>query len=190
MWSFDLPAKGEGKQFKFSARMRTINVEAAPDGGASIGVEQLDSHGNPAYAARLTFEELRSTIAWHPVKSSTRYRIVTLRVKISLTNATGTLSALAAESLPAQVRINTSLGWPEDSLTVKDWQLGIFDADYRLKRVASLRTLPHDGSAAIERCCSQGLRCQRSRRYELCEMWRPVLKALTQVAASVGQSVL
>ena len=53
----------------------------------------------------------------------------------------GTRVRLIAESLPAQVRINTSLGWPEDSLTVKDWQLGIFDADYRLKRVAALRTL-------------------------------------------------
>ncbi len=153
-WSFDLPAKGEGKQFKFTASLRTMNVEAASDGCASIGVEQLDAQGNPAYAARLTFEELRGTTVWHPVERIF-YLVpdcVTLRVKISLTNATGTLEAsgVRLESLPAQVRINTALGWPEDSLTVKDWQLGIFDADYRLKRVASLRTLPSDSSAGVE----------------------------------------
>ena len=154
VWSFDLPAKGEGKQFKFAARLRTMNVEAASDGCASIGVEQLDAQGNPAYAARLTFEEMRGTKTWHPVERIF-YLVpdcVTLRVRIALTNATGTLEAtnLRLENLPAQVRINTSLGWPEDSLTVKDWQLGIFDADYRLKRVESLRTLPHDSSAAVE----------------------------------------
>ena len=153
-WSFDLSAKGEGKQFKFVARLHTMNVEAASDGCASIGVEQLDAHGNPAYAARLTLEELRGTTAWHPIERIF-YLVpdcVTLRVKISLTNATGTLerSDVRLESLPAQVRINTSLGWPEDSLTVRDWQLGVFDADYRLKRVASLRTLPRDSSAAVE----------------------------------------
>ncbi|GAC1416169.1 MAG: hypothetical protein NVSMB62_05370 [Acidobacteriaceae bacterium] len=151
-WKFDLPASGEGKQFQFSARWRVIDVAAAPDGAASIGVEQLDKSGEPAYAARKSFGELRGTTEWRIVERLF-YLVpdcVTLRVQIALRNASGTVEVSDArlEERPAQVRINTAFGWPEDSLTVKNTQLGVFDADYRLNRVAGLRTVPLEGAVA------------------------------------------
>ena len=153
-WRFDLPATGEAKQFHFSARWRAIDVEAAPDGTACIGVEQLDKSGEAAYAARMTFAGMGGTTEWTGVERLF-YLVpdcVTLRVHISLQNATGTVEAsdLRLEQRPPQVRINTAFGWPEDSLTVKNTQLGLFDADYRLKRVSGLRTVPLEGVAVVE----------------------------------------
>lgn len=152
-WHFDLPAAGEAKQFYFTARWRVIDVQAAPDGSASIGVEQLDKDGEPAYAARLTFGEMTGTTEWNSVERL--FYLVPdcckLRVRLSLNHATGTVEAsdLRLEERPPQVRINTSLGWPVDSLVVKNTQLGLFDADYRLKRVAALRTVPLEGMEAV-----------------------------------------
>ena len=153
-WRFDLAAAGDARQFSFSARWRAIDVEAAPDGVASIGVEQLDKAGDPAYAARLDFGQITGTTDWISVKRLF-YLVpdcVTLRVHLTLTNATGTVEAseMRLEGRPPQVRINTAFGWPEDSLRVTDKQIGVFDADYRLKRVASLRSVPHQGEAAAE----------------------------------------
>lgn len=141
-WSFTLPASGEGKQFHFSAWIATDNVAASPEGYAYVGVEQVEAEGGYAYAARTTFAELRGTQAWHKIER-TFYLTPTcakLRVCFGLKNATGTVR-FAAASLQArspQARINTALGWPEDSLIVTDHQIGIFDADYRLKRATKL----------------------------------------------------
>jgi hypothetical protein len=150
---FDLPAEGEGKQFFFAADWRVQDVHSAPEGSALIGVEQLDKMGEPAYAARLAFAKPMGTSAWTTV-SQLLYLVpdcVTLRIRISLQNATGTVEArnIRLESRPPQVRINTALGWPEDSLTVKREQLGLFDADYRLKRVAGITTVSPDGTPAV-----------------------------------------
>ncbi len=152
-WSVDVPATGEGTQYFFSARVRIADVTAAPDGLASVGVEQLDAQGNPAYAARLTFAELRGTAGWQRVER-TFYLVPdckTLRIRIALHDAAGTIEAtdIRLEHRPPQVRINTSLGWPEDSLTVSRRQIGIFDPSYPLKRVTVLRT-PSAGASVIE----------------------------------------
>ena len=136
-WFFDLPAKGEGQQFFFEAWIRTSDVEPAPEGFAYVGVEQLDSSGEPAYAARLTFEEIRGSNAWHKVERifylipDTRK----LRVRAGLKNATGTLwgAGFRLEHRSPQVRINTEFGFPEDSLQVKPTQIGMFDPDFRLE---------------------------------------------------------
>ncbi|GAC1425358.1 MAG: hypothetical protein NVSMB62_22490 [Acidobacteriaceae bacterium] len=181
-WRFDLPSSGEGKQFQFSARWRVIDVEAAPEGTASIGVEQLDKSGEPAYAARKTFGELRGTTGWRSVERLF-YLVpdcVTLRVRVALRNASGTVevSDVRLEERPPQVRINTALGWPEDSLTVKNTQLGVFDADYRLKRVAGLRTVPLKG-AMVE---SQGFAAEGYAASGIVGMnyarWIPLLEAV------------
>lgn len=148
-WTFDVPAQGEGRQFRFSALLRTHGIAPSPDGLATIGAEQLDAHGDPAYAARVMFEELRRDTEWHAVER-TFYLVpdcVTLRVRVGLKHATGAVEAreMQLHESAAAVRINTALGWPEDSLVVTERQLGLFDADYRLKRVASLRAMPLAG---------------------------------------------
>ncbi len=119
---------------------------------ASIGVP-TPTHGNPAYAARVTFEELRGTHDWHSIDRL--FYLVpdckTLRVRIALTNATGILEAadLRLEHRPQQFRLNTTTGWPEDSLTVAHDQIGIFDQSFPLKRVAQLRTNDPAGGAPV-----------------------------------------
>jgi hypothetical protein len=142
-WTFDLFASGEAKQFFFQCWFRTENVHAAPDGCAYVGVEQLDEKGNPAYAARVTFEEARGVSDWHKVERLF-YLIPTcrkLRVHIGLKNATGTAwgAGFRLEHRSPQVRINTEFGFPEDSLTVTPEQIGMFDPDFRLKRATVIR---------------------------------------------------
>ena len=86
-------AVGDRKQFFFEAWIRTLDIQPAPDGYAYVGVEQLDSTGEAAYAAKVTFEELRTSSDWHKVERLF-YLIPTcvrLRVRIGLMNATGSV---------------------------------------------------------------------------------------------------
>ena len=152
-WQFTLPAQGEGKQYLFSAMFRATEVLPAPNGSATLGVEQLDGKGELAYAARITFAELRGTHFWQRVEQL--FYLVpdcaSLRVRLGLSNATGVVEAhsIRLELRPPAVRLNTALGWPEDSLTVTPQQLGIFDADYTLRRVASITSVSRDGKVPI-----------------------------------------
>lgn len=150
-WSFDLAASGEGTQYFFEYLLRTSDVKASPDGYAYVGVEQLEADGELAYAARVTFEETRGSTDWHKVERLF-YLVPTctkLRVHIGLKNATGTLwvAGLRLEHRSTQVRINTEHGFPEDSLTISPRQAGMFDPDFRLKRVTAIR--PARGQSAL-----------------------------------------
>ncbi len=145
-WSFDLPANGDGKQFFFQAWIRTVDIQPAPDGCAYVGVEQVDKAGEPASAAKITFEKLRVSSEWHKVECLF-YLVppcVKLRVNIGLLNATGTVwgTGFRLESRSPQIRINTALGYPVDDLQVTPTQIGMFDADFPLKRVAAIHTAP------------------------------------------------
>ena len=59
-------------------------------------------------------------------------------------NATGSVwgTGFRLESRPPQIRINTALGFPQDDLQVSPTQIGLFDADFRLKRVAAIQVAP------------------------------------------------
>jgi len=187
-WAFDIPATGDGKQFYFSARLRTSGLQPAPNGSATIGVEQLDAGHNPAYAARMWFEELREDSDWHSIER-VFYLVpdcVTLRVRVTLSSATGTIEAtdMRLEARPDTERINTSLGWPEDSLTVTRQQLGLFDTDYRLQRVAALRA--PDGSLQspirAEGYVASGVVGMNNAR------WSPLLHAVDEAGRSRGSA--
>ena len=108
-----------------------------------MGVEQLDSAGIPASAAKITFQRLRNSTEWHKIEELF-YLIppcVKLRVNIGLINATGTVlgTGFRLESRSPQIRINTALGYPLDDLQVTPKQIGMFDADFRLKRAAAIQ---------------------------------------------------
>jgi len=181
-WTYEMPAKGDGEQYYFSAQLRTTLIQPAPNGSATLGVEQLDANNEPAYAARLYFEELREDTPWHSIERL--FYLVPdcakLRVRITLSSATGTIEArdLRLEKRPDAVRINTALGWPEDSLTVTRQQLGVFDADYRLKRVTALRTWsdidsqPVETQLAAEGYAASGVVGMNNAR------WKPVLEGI------------
>lgn len=150
-WSFDLEASGEGTQFFFECSIRTSEVIAAPDGYAYVGVEQLEASGEPAYAARMTFEELRGSRDWHIV-NRLFYLVPTcrkLRVRIGLKDATGTVwgTGFRLEHRSPQIRINTEYGFPEDSLVIDRRQIGMFDPDFRLKRATAIR--PAAGQSVV-----------------------------------------
>ncbi len=150
-WTFDLPASGDRRQFFFQAWIRTADIQPAPDGCAYVGVEQLNGAGEPASAAKITFRRLRTSTEWHKVEHLF-YLIppcVKLRVNIGLINATGTVwgTGFRLESRSPQIRINTALGYPLDDLQVTPKQIGMFDADFRLKRVAAIQVAP--GQSAL-----------------------------------------
>lgn len=152
-WSFDLAASGEGTQFFFECWIRTEDVQAAPDGCAYVGVEQLEGDGELAYAARVTFEEIRGNSDWHKVERLF-YLIPTcrmLRVHLGLKNATGTVwgTGFRLEHRSPQVRINTEYGFPEDSLTISPRQIGMFDPDFRLKRATKIRRATGQAIAGV-----------------------------------------
>ena len=176
-WTFDLAATGDRKQFFFEAWIRTADIHPAPNGYAYIGVEQLDSTGEPAYAAKVTFEELRTSAEWHKVERLF-YLIPTcvkLRVRIGLTNATGSVWATGfrLESRSPQIRINTALGFPQDDLEVSPTQIGMFDADFRLKRVAAIQVAPGQSVLTSQTKTDGRVRwvcCQRGARHESCSL--------------------
>ncbi len=145
-WTFDLPASGDRKQFFFQVWIRTADIQPAPDGCAYVGVEQLGSTGGPTYAAKITFEQLRASSEWHKVEHLFFLipTCVKLHVTIGLINATGSVwgTGVRLEGRSPQIRINTALGFPQDALHVTPRQIGMFDADFRLKRVAAIHTAP------------------------------------------------
>lgn len=139
-WTFDVPAEGDGRQFFFSAWVRCESIDASQGGYGFIGVEELDANGYPAYAAKLEFARFEGDEEWREVRQLFYLTPDTrrLRIRFGLHQATGTLWAtqVRLDDRGQQIRINTALGFPEDSLNVKPTQIGVFDADYRLKRVA------------------------------------------------------
>jgi hypothetical protein len=142
-WYYELPAQGDGVQFFFEGWIRASDVRPSPQGSGYIGIEQLDEKGNQAYAGSLIFEELRGSHDWHKVEKliSLVPTCRKLRVGFGLKSATGTLwgSLFKLEKRSPQVRINTALGFPQDELQVNQRQIGMFDADFRLKRIATIR---------------------------------------------------
>jgi hypothetical protein len=143
-WTYDFPAEGDGKQFHFSGWISASDVTPAPDGDASIGIQQVDEHGDYIYGTNIILAHIHGSEDWHHVETLTAL-IPTcrkLRISLGLKNATGVVTGaeFRLESRSPQVRLNTALGFPLDELQVDPRQLGMFDADFRLKRVASIRT--------------------------------------------------
>ncbi|MDR3739692.1 MAG: hypothetical protein P4L40_11825 [Terracidiphilus sp.] len=182
-WYYDVQAGQEKDQYALQGWLRTEDVKPAPDGYGFARFQQLDEKGNEIYAAGLELEQLTGTHAWHKVQ---RLFYVapgckTIRVSFGLNHATGTLEGAGFRMEPrsAQVRINTALGFPQDDLQVEPGQIGMFDADFRLKRVATIRaaegqpivTASHELHGAFEgyaATCVLGM--SRAR-------WTPLLEA-------------
>ncbi|HEX3662906.1 MAG TPA: hypothetical protein VHU89_15835 [Acidobacteriaceae bacterium] len=142
-WFLEIPGGAEGDRYCLEAWVRTDGVHPAPDGQAFLGIEQLDEKGESIEAAGVQLAEIRDTRPWQQVR-----RLICLapgcrklRVGFGLQKATGTLwvAALRLEHRLPQVRINTASGFPQDELQINPRQIGMFDADFRLKRASLLR---------------------------------------------------
>lgn len=142
-WYSDVPAGKEKDQFLLSGWVRADGVSPAPDGHGFVRYQQLDEKGNEVYAAGLDVERLTGTHSWHKVE---RLLCVlpgckTIRVSFGLNRATGGVegAGFCMEPKPPQVQINTAHGFPQDDLQVEPGQVGMFDADFRLKRAVTIR---------------------------------------------------
>jgi hypothetical protein len=142
-WYCELPASGDGEQYFLEGWIRTADIRPAPDGYAYADFEQLDEKGERIYAAGLELERIRNSRPWHKVE-----RLIylapdcrKLHIGFGLKNATGTIwgAQFRLEHRPPQVRINTARGFPQDELQITPQQMGMFDADFRLKRVSAIR---------------------------------------------------
>ncbi len=142
-WYCELPGSAESDQYFIEGWIRTEDVRPAPDGYAYAGIEQLDEKGEPIYAASPELERIQDSLPWHKVE-----RLIylapgcrKLRVGFGLLRATGTIwgANFSLERRSPQLRINTALGFPLDELQTTQRQIGMFDADFRLKRVSAIR---------------------------------------------------
>ena len=145
-WSYKLPAKGNAKRFYFEARVRAQDVDATQGGWGHVSVQQLDSSGELVYAMPDQLKTVTGSADWEDVRQIIVLspETVTLRIRFGLTNSTGTLwvTDVRLEERTKEPRINTAKGFPQDQLMTEPDQIGMFDADYRLKRVAYLEVAP------------------------------------------------
>jgi len=134
-------------QFVFSCWAKTEDVSDRFDGYAYINLEQLDSSHGSIDAVKPEVVRLRGTNDW---KLCQRATVVNpdakwIRVRFGLSRAAGTLwvDGVSLRKKSPEIRINTARGNPNDELRITPDQIGVFDADYRLRRVAYLATAPN-----------------------------------------------
>lgn len=142
-WHYEAHGGAECERYFLQAWVRSADVRPAPDGYAFLSVEQLDEKGERIYSTNVELAKIRGTYPWHHVG-----RMICLapgcsklRVGFGLQNATGKIwaTAIRLEHRSPQVRMNTAFGFPQDELQVTPQQMGMFDADFRLKRASVLR---------------------------------------------------
>ena len=150
-WSCEIAAEGEGRQYYFSAWVRMTEVVPAPQGAAFVGVEQLDGEGNHLWADNFDLHANGADTPWHKVERLffLRHGCARLRVRVLLENATGKVECASPvlEERAPQIRINTAKGHPQDELVVDARQIGIFDADFHLRRVSAIK--PAEGQHVL-----------------------------------------
>jgi hypothetical protein len=142
-WYCVLPASAERDQYQLQGWIRTADVRPAPDGYAYAGFEQLNEKGERIYAAGLELERIQDSRPWHKVECLIYLApgCRNLYISFGLNNATGTIwgAEFRLEHRSPQLRINTARGFPQDELQIAPGQIGMFDADFRLKRVSTIR---------------------------------------------------
>lgn len=146
---FEFEAGGikDRDQFVFSCWAKTENVSDRFDGYAYINLEQLDASHGSIYEVKPEVVRLRGTNDW---KLCQRATVVNpdakwIRVRFGLTRTVGTLwvDGVSLRKKFPEIRINTARGNPCNELRITRDQIGVFDADYRLRRVAYLATAPN-----------------------------------------------
>jgi len=150
-WYCDVAAGKEKDQYLLTGWLCAVDVKPAPDGYGFARFAQLDDKDNELYAAGLDIERLTFSSTWHKVERQFCLApgCKSIRVSFGLQNATGNLygAGFRMEKRFPQVRINTAYGFPQDDLQVEPKQVGMFDADFRLKRVATIHA--GEGQAVV-----------------------------------------
>lgn len=143
-WHSEVAAQGLAKRYRLQAELKWSGVNGSQGGYAFISLEQIAAKGEIVYATPAEFDHLRGDSDWKLFEETIALSPETkrLRVRFGLHSAGGLLQArdVRLHELSGEPRINTAKGFPQDELVVKTKQIGMFDPDYRLKRVHSLRS--------------------------------------------------
>jgi len=142
-WDLHLPAK-KNRRYRVSAHIRTDNVT-----GPGFAYLAVYRYGADDRLIKFTdFAQVRGTADWkrYEFDFTPEPGVTTIYIKCGLYQAAGTAwfddfrlgDISGADPRP----MNTSTGSPADGLMVNDTQIGVFDADYPLKRVARVETAP------------------------------------------------
>jgi len=146
-WRYSFPTAGIWKRYWFEARIRAEAIDTTQGGYGFLNLEQLDAAGGVVYATQQEVGRATGTSDWQTVRMVVSLAAETrrLRVRFGLRQATGSLwvSGLRLEQRSDDPQINTSRGLPQDDLVIEPEQIGMFDADYRLKRVSYLEAAPN-----------------------------------------------
>lgn len=141
-WEYEVTGMRDRDRFYFSCWAKTEGVGDRYDGFAYINLEQLDSSGQPIYVVKKEVVRLRGTNGWRRYQRETVANPETRRIRIQfgISKAFGSLwvDQVSLRKKFPEIRINTAKGFPNDELRVTPQQIGVFDADYRLRRVSFL----------------------------------------------------
>jgi len=169
-------------QFDISPNTARVDFHAGLyrcSGSAWFDDAQLaDQEGRPILADGFEEEfnpDARGTNHWW--RSDARFCVVQSETRHSGQRA---LQARLNFRLPLTERLNTRHGQPADGLEVASTQLGVFDADYLLQRVASAHAAPHQGviqrSLAIKNGPLEGWAAAGVTGYDTAR-WIPLMNA-------------
>jgi len=142
-WHLRLPGE-EGRRYRISAQIRAQDVTG--EGFAYLAIYRYGHDGN--LIKYNDFAHVRGTAPWkrYEFDFTPEPGTATLFIKCGLFRAQGTIwvddvrlgKADGTDPRP----MNTATGHPGDGLITDVRQIGVFDADYRLKRVHRVETAP------------------------------------------------
>jgi len=145
-FSFEAPAGEDTQRYTFSAWARCERVDGRHGGSAFLKVEQLNSRGDLLGWTWTDVVRLKDSCNWQRYTRSFCIgpRTAWLRVRFGLERASGTLwvDDVSLSKKGLDIRVNTRKGWPQDALEISPNQIGVFDPDYTLRRVAWAEAAP------------------------------------------------
>lgn len=145
-WEQQIPAVA-GRRYRFRAAVRSRDVTGS--GFAYAALYQQDADGK-----LVTFRDVaqvRGDSGWteYAFETTADPRTAALVAKCGMYRASGTAwfdDFVLADVTGIEAKpMNTALGRPEDGLIVSPSQIGVFDADYRLRRAAAIHAASGQG---------------------------------------------
>jgi len=143
-WEFETPVHHERERFRFSCWAKS-EVSGRYDGYAFIVVEQHQSSGKRIREAGTEVVRLRGSNDWKRYQCDVVIypEAASIRVSFGL-RGTGSLwvDEVSLRKTLDEIRINTARAPGFDGLLLAPEQIGVFDPDYRLRKVSYLATAP------------------------------------------------
>ena len=143
-WEFEAPVHHERERFHFSCWAKS-EVSGRYDGYAFIVVEQHQSSGKRVREAGTEIVRLRGGTGWTQYQRDIVIYPEAASIRISFgLRGVGSLwvDQVSLRKTLDEIRINTARGPGYDGILLAPEQIGVFDPDYRLRKVSYLATAP------------------------------------------------